>query len=92
MVEKRRYKLVGFRDLMDGTVRVIMTRQEMVKHKEKQPGLDEMMTNPFGFAQQMMQTQMNQMVHDTFLISKQEYLEKKFVVGEIIIVIIEKEK
>ena len=92
MVEKRRYKIVGFRDLMDGTVRVILSPAEPVRTKAKQPGLDEMMTNPLGVAQNLMQSQMNSMVHDTFMISKQEYLEKKFVVGEIIIVTITKEK
>ncbi len=91
MVEKRRYKITGFRDLLDGTIRVLLSPAEPVRTKAKQPGLDEMMTNPFGVAQNLMQTQMNQMIHDTFLISKTELLNKKYLVGEIVKITIEKE-
>jgi hypothetical protein len=90
-VEKRRYKITGFRDLMDGTVRVILTPADIVKTK-RVVSADEMLRNPFGFAQEMMNNQMTQMVHDTFLISKEEYLKQKFVVGEVVIVTISKEK
>ncbi len=91
-IEKRRYKIIGFRDLMDGTVRVILAPCEIVKPKKQQPTFDNIMQNPFGFAQNLMQTQMNQMIYDTFLIAETEYLNNNYKVGEIIKVTIEKER
>lgn len=91
-VEKRRYKIIGFRDLEDGHVRVIIKNDAVVKNKEKTIGLTNVMSDPLGVASQLMQSHMNQMVHDTFLISYQEYMSRRFVVGESILVTIEKIK
>lgn len=88
--EKRRYRIEGFRDT-GNMIRVILTLAPVVKPKPKKMGVMDMMENPSGFAQQMMNQQMKQMIHDTFLITKEEYVKQKYQVGEFITVTIEKE-
>ena len=93
-VEKRRYKITSFREIEGTTdVRVILVAAEPVKanSKDKKIGAMDMMKDPAGFAQGLMKQQMNQMIHDTFLISRDEYLKQKYMIGEYITVTIEKE-
>lgn len=91
-MEKRRYKITSFREVPNTTdVRVLLVSAELVKQKKEHKTMD-MLKNPVGFAQDLMQNQMNQMIHDTFLISQEEYLKNKYMVGEIVIVTIEREK
>lgn len=90
-VEKRRYKISGFRECGE-TVRVILDPAELITKKPKnQIGMQDMMRNPMGAAQQMMGQQMNQMIHDTFSITQEEYRNKRYMVGEFVIVSIERE-
>ena len=91
-VEKRRYKIKGFRE--DGDkIRVLLAPEigpTDVKVKKKH-GVGDFLTNPMGIAQQMMNEGMSKMIHDSFSISQEEYNEKKYMVGETITVTIERE-
>lgn len=89
-VEKRRYKIIGFRD--DRVkIRVLLEPAELVKPKSKHFGLNDMMKDPMGAAQQMMGQGMSQMINDSFSISREEYNAKKYMVGEFISVTMERE-
>lgn len=90
--EIRRYKIVGFREGGPATVRVILDPAELVKKPQQRMGMNEMMQNPMGAAQQMMGQQMQQMIHDTFSITREEYMEKKYIVGDVVTVTINKEQ
>jgi len=91
-VEKRRYQITGFRGIPNtNDVRVLLVAADIIKPKDKKIGTMDMMRDPAGFAQNLMNQQMNQLVHDTFLISKEEYMKKKYMVGEFVIVTIEQE-
>ena len=52
---------------------------------------EDMLRNPMGFAQKLMSSQMEGMVRDTFLISREEYNAKKYDIGDYVIVSIERE-
>ena len=87
--ERRRYRIKGFRD--DGTkIRVLLEPAPVVKPKEN-INVDRILGDPMGVAQQMMNQQMSQMVNDSFSISRQEYADKKYMVGEFVIVSIVRE-
>lgn len=89
-IEKRKYKITGFRDLENGFVRVILSLYQTAKLKEKiDPGA--IISDPFSFADRMIKQQFNNMIHDTFLISKKEYEENNYKVGEIITVALGRE-
>jgi len=88
--ETRRYKVSGFRDC-GKTVRVILDPAELIKKKDERIKLDDMINNPMGAAQRMMNNQMNQMIHDTFSITREEYRQKQYMVGEFIIVTLQRE-
>lgn len=91
-IEKRRYRIKGFRE--DGDkIRVLLAPEigsTDVKVKEK-VGMGDFLTNPMGIAQKMMKQGMQNIIHDSFSISLQEYNDKKYMVGETIIVTIERE-
>lgn len=91
-VEKRRYRIKGFRE--DGDkIRVLLAPEigpTDVKVKEK-VGMGDFLTNPMGIAQQMMNKGMQNIIHDSFSISAQEYNDKKYMVGETITVTMERE-
>ena len=90
MVEKRRYKIKGFRD--DNTkIRVLLEPAELIKPKDANISMGDMVKNPMGVAQQMMNKQMSQMINDSFSISREEYINKKYLVGEFVKVTIERE-
>lgn len=79
-VEKRRYKIKGFRE--DGDkIRILLLSDDPVKVSEK-PDVSRMMENPMGFAQKLMNKSMQNIIHDSFSISKEEYHDKKYMVGE----------
>lgn len=85
IVEKRRYKITGFREHSEDKIRVILDPADPVKPVNK-IGMTDMMRNPMGTAQQMMGQQMDKMIHDTFSISREEYQNQKYAVGEFVIV------
>lgn len=88
--ERRRYSIKGFRD--DGAkIRVLLTPAPVIKPKEERIGVTDMMRNPMGAAQQMMGQQMNQMINDSFSISREEYQKQKYMVGEFVVVSITRE-
>ena len=92
-VEKRRYRISSFREI-PGTddVRVILESAPIVpKPTKKRDFLKEAVMNPQELANEMMQQQLNKMIHDTFLISQEEYQRQKYMVGDFVIVSIEKE-
>ncbi len=89
--ETRRYKIKGFRD--DGDkIRVLLEPADLIQPKKEQVGMNDMMRNPMGAAQQMMGQQMRQMINDSFSISKEEYLQKQYMVGEFVTVSIHRER
>lgn len=90
VAEKRRYKIKGFRD-DNVKIRILLEPADLVKPKDEKVSVGDMLKNPMGAAQQMMSQQMNQMINDSFSISREEYLDKKFLVGEFVTVTIERE-
>lgn len=88
--EKRRYQIKGFRD-DNIKIRVLLQPADLVKPKTENMGISDMMKNPMGVAQQMMGQQMSQMINDSFSISREEYQAQKYMVGEFVIVTIQKE-
>jgi len=94
VVEKRRYKVTSFK-MIPGTtdVRVLLSCESAVKLKTTPMNTnpDAMLSDPMGFAQKLMNNQVNTMVRDTFLISREEYLSKKYDIGDYVTVSIEKE-
>lgn len=90
-IEKRRYKITGFRELPNSNnVRVLLESAEIITSGSKPKTID-MIKNPGGFAQNLMNEQMNKLIHDTFLISKEEYFLQKYMVGDHVLVTIERE-
>lgn len=89
-VEKRRYRIKGFRD-DNIKIRVLLEPADIVKPKTDKIGITDMLRDPMGVAQQMMGQQMSQMINDSFSISREEYLAKRYMVGEFVIVTIQKE-
>lgn len=88
-VEKRRYKIKGFRD--DGSkIRVLLEPAEIVQQSKK-IGFMEITKNPMGIANQMMNQQMHKMINDSFSITREEYQKNKYMVGELVTVTIERE-
>ena len=89
-VEKRKYKIKGFRD--DGSkIRVLLEPLEIVKVSKK-IGMNEILSDPMGIAQNLMDQQMKNIIHDSFSISREEYEQNKYLVGEIVIVSMRREK
>lgn len=89
--EKRRYRVTGFRD-DNIKIRVMMQLEDVLKVRKATLGLKDIMTNPMAVANQMMKQGMGQMINDSFSISWEEYLEQKYMVGDIIIVTMEREE
>lgn len=89
-VEERRYKIKGFRD-DEVKIRVLLEPADHVKLKEDKIGFTEMASNPMGAAQKLMAQQTSKMINDSFSISREEYLAKKYLVGEFVIVTIKRE-
>lgn len=87
--EKRRYKIKGFRD-DNVKIRVLLEPAEPIQVKQKM-GLKDVMQDPMGIANKMMNQQMTQMINDSFSISREEYNQQKYMVGELITVTIERE-
>lgn len=88
--EKRRYRIKGFRD-DNIKIRVLLEPEDLVKQR-KHMGLDQIMTNPMAVAEQMMKQGMTQMINDSFSISREEYESHKYLVGEIVIITMEREQ
>ncbi len=89
--ETRRYKIVGFRD--DAIkIRVLMQMEEVIKIRKETFGLKDIMSKPMAVAQQMMKQGVGNMINDSFSISREEYLAKKYMVGDIMIVTMEREE
>lgn len=88
--EKRRYRIKGFRD-DNVKIRVLLEPADLLKPKKEQIGFGDIMSNPRGMAQRMMDQQMSQMVNDSFSISREEYQQKKYMLGDFVIVTIERE-
>lgn len=90
-VEKRRYRIKGFRDEPAvSKVRVLLTPADPVTPTKKL-GFRDMVKDPQAAAQQMLGQQMSQIINDSFSISTEEYLAKKYLVGEYVTVTIERE-
>ena len=88
--ESRRYKIKGFRD--DGeNIRVLLEPAAVVQSKPKKMGVSDMMNDPMGAAQNMMSQQMRQIIHDSFSISRTEYQQQKYLIGEFVTVSIQRE-
>lgn len=94
MIEKRRYKITSFKEI-PGTsdIRVLMDDASAIKFKTKGQDINikDMMMHPGEFAQNLMNKQVNSMVRDTFLISKEQYDKHDYDIGDFVIVTIEKE-
>ena len=88
-IEKRRYRIKGFRD-DNVKIRILLEPADVVKPKTSKIGMMDMMSDPMGVAQQMMGQQMSQIINDSFSISREEYLKQKYMVGEFVIVSIER--
>lgn len=93
IVEKRRYRIKGFREdsPMAPKIRVLLTPADLVNPKSKNIGFDDMVKDPMGAAQHLMGQQVSQLINDSFSISRNEYLQKKYTVGEFVNVTIERE-
>lgn len=89
-VEKRRYRIKGFRD-DTVKIRVLLEPADLVTPKEPKPDFKDMMNNPMGIAQKMMSQQMAKVINDSFSVSREEYLEKKYLVGEFVTVTLQRE-
>lgn len=87
MTEKRRYKIVGFRD-DNVKIRVLLQPADPVQPKED--SMSDMLKNPIGFANKLMDKQMSQIINDSFSISRQEYENNIYMVGEYLLVTLEK--
>lgn len=88
--ESRRYKIKGFRD--DGEkIRVLLEPAAVVQSKPKNMGVSDMMKDPMGAAQRMMSQQMRQIIYDSFSVSRTEYNQQKYLVGEFVTVSIQRE-
>lgn len=89
-VEERRYRIKGFRD-DNVKIRVLLEPADLIKPKQEKIGVADMMKDPMGVAQQMMGQQMSQIINDSFSISREEYMQKKYLVGEFVIVTIKRD-
>jgi len=89
-VEKRRYRIKGFRD-DEVKIRVLLEPADLIKPKTQKIGMMDMMQDPMGTAHQMMGQQMSRIINDSFSISREEYLKQNYMVGEFVIVTIERE-
>lgn len=90
--EIRRYKITGFKEIdNENDIRVLMKPADAIKPKEEKQDLNEMLHDPMGVAQKMMNKQIGTMVNDTFRISKEQYYAKKYFVGDHVTVVIRKE-
>lgn len=89
-IEKRRYRIKGFRDDVE-KIRILLEPADIVKSKDKDMNAMDMLKNPMGVAEKMMNQQMSKIINDSFSISHEEYRKKKYLVGEIVIVSIERE-
>lgn len=87
--EKRIYRIKGFRD--DGNkIRVLLAPESTVDLKKK-INVAEVMKDPMGFAQRLMSQEAAKIINDSFSISREEYLDKRYMVGEIVTVTISRE-
>ena len=88
--EVRRYKIKGFRD--DGVkIRVLLEPAEIIKQKKDPMDPMQVMKDPMGVARQMMNQGMSQVINDSFSISREEYQQQQYMVGEFVKVTIMRE-
>lgn len=93
-MEVRRYKVTSFKEIPGSTdVRVLMENASAIRFKSKDPNMSvkEMMLDPGRFAQDLMSKSINNLIRDTFLISREEYEKKLYDIGDFVLVTIEKE-
>ena len=88
--ERRRYKIKGFRD-DNVKIRVLLESADAVKPKDVGITIMDMTKDALGVAQKIADQQMSKIINDSFSISREEYQKKKYMVGEFVIVTIEKE-
>lgn len=93
MSEKRRYQVTGFKEIPNSAdLRVLLQSADLVTmDQEKKPGFKDMMKDPMKFARNLGSQQLQQMIHDTFKISRETYLDREYDIGDYVIVTIEKE-